>query len=165
MRYSRTTFVLILVGALLWCAGIIGAPLCLSSSDGSAIEGKLLYQIYRPICHQLPERSFFLEGFPFGVCERCSAIYFAFLFGTILYPLFRPLSNRKLPPRWLLLVAAVPMLIDATWIGPLIYNITPGTRAFTGGLFGLILPFFLLPIAIESTAVWSHQLKGFSDAQ
>lgn len=155
----------ILIGALLWCGGIIGAPLLMNGGNSSAIAGKLLYQLYRPICHQIPERSFFLEGFPLGVCERCSAIYFAFLCGTILYPLFRSLRNMHLPRRWLLIVAVIPMLIDATWFGPLLYNVTAGTRVLTGGFFGLVLPFFILPIAIESTTVHAHQQKGFSDAQ
>lgn len=165
MRHSRATYVVILIGALLWCSGIIGAPLFSSGGNSSAIEGKLLYQLYRPICHQLPERSFFLEGFRLGVCERCSAIYFAFLCGTILYPLVRPLRDMHLPPRWLLIVAVIPMLIDATWFGPLLYNVTAGTRVLTGGFFGLVLPFFVLPIAIEATTAYAHQQKGFSDAQ
>ena len=171
MHQRRITYLLILAGATLWCAGILAAPLSTSMGGTLAGVGNLIYQVYQPICHQLPERSYFLSGFPCGVCSRCSAIYLAFLLGTLLYPFVRGLDNPLLPPRWVLIIAVLPMLVDATWIGPSLYEVTLFTRGFTGGCFGIVLPFVLLPIALQAidelfaSSVRSHQQKGFSDAQ
>jgi uncharacterized membrane protein len=44
---------------------------------------------YAPICHQIPERSFSLFGYPLAICERCFAIYLAFMLYTWLYPFLR----------------------------------------------------------------------------
>jgi uncharacterized membrane protein len=168
MNRSRAAYLALLAGTILWCAGILLAPACKAWGDNSA--GAALYQWYHPICHQIPERSFFLEGFPLGVCSRCSAIYFAFLLGTLLYPLLRHLDRPVLPPRWLLLVVGIPMLIDATGLGSLIYEVTSMSRALTGALFGLALPSVLLPAALQAvgelfaTARHPQSEKGLSDA-
>lgn len=86
-------------GALLWVAALIMAPVAL-----------------RPlcafICHQRPERSFFIDGTQLPVCARCLGLYvgaalatpFALLAGT-------PLVARR--ARYVLLVAALPTAL--TW--------------------------------------------------
>jgi uncharacterized membrane protein len=167
MRLSILTYAVILTGVTLWCGGILLAPVCTAEGGDAARFGQALYQFYHPICHQIPERSFFLAGHSLGVCERCASIYFGFLAGTLLFPLFRPLVGTPLPPRWILLIAAVPMLIDATWIGPWLYDVTALTRAVSGAAFGIVLPFVLLPAALQAARELipnAHQQKGFSDA-
>jgi len=134
--------------------------------------GELVYSVFRPICHQIDERSLMLFGEPLAVCARCSGIYFAFLLGTLLYPAVRRIDNPVMPPRWLLLVALLPMLADVIpgMIG--IHDVSILTRVITGGIFGLVLPFVILPAAIEgvcqhpstSTRSTVHQTKGLSDA-
>jgi len=34
-----------------------------------------IFAVGRVICHQLPERSFFLDGDQFPVCARCTGLY------------------------------------------------------------------------------------------
>lgn len=170
MHLRRVTYLLIVAGATLWCAGILAAPLCSSMGGNAAQAGNALYQVYQPICHQIPERSYFLSGFQFGVCSRCSAIYLSFLLGTLLYPLVRNLKTPDLPPRWVMVVAVLPMLVDAAWIGPQFYEVTLVTRSLTGSLFGIILPFVLLPVALQAidelfVSLRSHQQKGLSNAE
>jgi uncharacterized membrane protein len=171
MHHRRITYLLVVAGATLWCAGILAAPLCTTMGGTPARPGNLIYQFYQPICHQLPERSYFLFDFPIGVCSRCTAIYFAFLVGTLLYPLVRRLDNFTLPPRWVMIAAALPMLVDATWIGPLLYEVTLFTRGLTGACCGIVLPFILLPVVLQAIdelvapSVRSHQQKGLSNAQ
>jgi uncharacterized membrane protein len=167
MRLSILTYAVILTGVLFWCGGILLAPVCTAEGGNAATVGQALYQFYHPICHQIPERSFSMAGHPLGVCVRCSSIYFAFLAGTLLFPFLRPLVGGSPSPRWVMLVALVPMLIDATWIGPWLYQVTALTRAISGALFGLVLPFVLLPAALQAAReLFSnvHQQKGFSDA-
>jgi uncharacterized membrane protein len=167
MRLSIVTYVVILLAVAVWCGGIVLAPLCCAESGNAVDVGQALYQFYHPICHQLPERSLFLAGHPLGVCSRCTSIYVAFLVGTLLFPLFRSLKHSSLPARWLLIAVAVPMLIDATWIGSWFYDVTILTRMISGALFGLVLPFFLLPTALQAVReLFSNvdQQKGFSHA-
>jgi uncharacterized membrane protein len=167
MRLSIVTYVVILLAVVVWCGGIVLAPFCCAEGGTAMGVGQVLYQFYHPICHQRPERSLFLAGHPLAVCARCTSIYFAFLVGTLLFPLFRSLRQSLLPPRWLLIVVAVPMLIDAMWIGPWLYHVTILTRMISGALLGLVLPFFLLPSALQAVReLFSNvdQQKGFSHA-
>jgi uncharacterized membrane protein len=167
MRLSVVTYVVIVLAVVVWCGGIVLAPLCCTGGERALGADQALYQFYHPICHQLPERSLVLAGHPLGVCSRCTSIYFAFLLGTLLFPFFRSIRQASLPPRWLLIVAAVPMLVDATWVGSWFYDVTMLTRMISGSLFGLVLPFFLLPTALQAVrelfSNMDHQ-KGFSHA-
>jgi uncharacterized membrane protein len=65
----------LLVGATLWCATIIAAPV---------LGLHFVYDAFSTICHQDPSRSFHLDGSPLPVCIRCASIYFGFLFALIL---------------------------------------------------------------------------------
>jgi uncharacterized membrane protein len=167
MRLPVLTYSVILAGVVVWCAGILLAPLCVAEGGGAAVVGRALYAFYHPICHQISDRSFFIAGHPAGVCVRCSSIYFAFLAGVLLFPFLRRFAVFRMPARWILVLAALPMLVDATWIGSLLYPVTHLTRAASGAVFGLVVPFVLLPAALEaSRELFSriHQRKGFSDA-
>ncbi len=167
VRLTILTYAVILFAVAIWCGGIILAPLCSGADGGAALAGRALYQFYHPICHQLPDRTIFLGGHPMATCVRCSSIYFAFLAGTLLFPLFGSLAKPSLPPRWVLLIAAAPMLVDATWIGPWFYHVTLLTRALSGAVFGCVLPFVILPAALEASRelfLNVHHLKGLSDA-
>lgn len=44
------------------------------------------HQMFSDLCHQSPERSFWLNGQPMAVCSRCIGIYAGFAFGWILLP-------------------------------------------------------------------------------
>ncbi|MBQ7399765.1 MAG: DUF2085 domain-containing protein [Clostridia bacterium] len=36
-------------------------------------------------CHQLPERSFFIKGYQFPVCARCTGVFIGYVLGIILH--------------------------------------------------------------------------------
>jgi len=76
-------YFLTLCGIIIWLGVIFLAPYLKSQSSGLQA---FCYGIFSPICHQNPSRSFFLFGYPLGVCARCFGIYFGFLGGTGLYP-------------------------------------------------------------------------------
>ncbi len=172
MRYSRTTYLGILLGTVAWCSAIVLAPLFAAEGGMFALPAEFVYRMFHPICHQLRERSFTLLDQPFAACVRCSTIYFAFLAGTLLYPIFRKMDRPVMPSRLFLLAAALPMLVDAFPLDTGLYEVTHFTRMVTGGLFGLVLPFFILPAAIEavhqifgtSRTVSIHHQKGLTDA-
>jgi uncharacterized membrane protein len=172
MRYHRTTYLVILCGTIGWCSAIVLAPVFAAEGGVFALPAEFVYRMFHPICHQLRERSFTLLDHPFAACVRCSTIYFAFLAGTLLYPIFRKMERPVMPPRLFLLAALLPMLVDAFPVGTGLYEITHFTRMVTGGIFGLVLPFFILPAAIEAVqqifgtprTVSIHQQKGLTDA-
>lgn len=95
---SRSKFVAA-VGA--WCLLIVLIPLLV---DRAPVIG-FLYLVFSPICHQLPERSFFLFGHQLPVCARCTGIYFGAFLGSFF--------ARKESPHPLFLVAAlIPLALD-----------------------------------------------------
>lgn len=149
---NRIYLVLILLVAA-WCGGIFLAPALSGSVPGVS---SVLYACYEPICHQIDGRSFHLEGGKLAVCARCTSIYLGFFLALIAYPLFRKLDDRQVPSRMWILLAIIPMVIDVVlnFLGA--HTSTLFTRAVSGGLFGLILPFFIVPVLIEAVS----QLRG-----
>ena len=123
----------------------------------------LIYAVYRPLCHQLPERSFFLFGqqptyvyhelshllggvvplryvgseaigYKVAVCQRCVAIYGTILLAGMLFGVLRR-TLMPLPIKGFVLLIA-PMAIDG--MGQLVglWTSTWLTRLLTGALFG-----------------------------
>jgi len=146
----RLTYLVIVLGTLLWCAPILLAPVLAAAGGIPARAASFMYKFFQPLCHQIDSRSFHLFGEPFAVCIRCSAIYLAFLAGTLLYPLIRSVDRAVVPDRWLLLVAALPMFLDvfANTLG--LYESTTFIRTLTGAVLGGILPFYIVPAAIQA---------------
>jgi uncharacterized membrane protein len=137
------------------------APVLMAS--GRAWLGRILYTMYSPLCHQLPERSFFLFGpqlaytlqelehvlgpnvplryigdpligYKMAVCQRDIATYAAmWLAGLAYIPLRRRL--RPLPLR-IFAILCLPIAVDG--FGQLLglWDSTPWRRVVTGALFG-----------------------------
>jgi len=72
--YAAAAPALLLAGALLWCAGIVLAPL---------LNLRPVYEFFALICHQDPNRSFTIAGTPLPVCIRCTSIYFGFFLSLL----------------------------------------------------------------------------------
>ncbi len=102
-----------------------------------------IYAIGSVICHQLPDRSFFLDGRQLPVCARCTGLYLGAAAGALAWVLFkaargwRPLT---VPPRRavaLVTIAAAPTVVSFTsgvlgiWDGS---NVTRATLAVPLGL-------------------------------
>jgi uncharacterized membrane protein len=93
----------LLYGGLPWLSPLARAA-------GYERLGQLLFLIYTPLCHQRPERSFFLLGYQVAFCHREAAMYTS-LFGLGL--LFGLLRKRIQPaPLWVAGVLLLPMLLD-----------------------------------------------------
>ena len=41
-------------------------------------------------CHQIPERSFFINGFQFPVCSRCTGVFFGWIAAICLIFFYKP---------------------------------------------------------------------------
>lgn len=137
----------IAAGCLLVLAAIVGAPVALSS--GHPLAGLSLYQAFSLVCHQIPERSFFIAGHQFAVCARCTGLYAGFSLVAIFYPLFRSLKQTSAPARKWLFIAALPLGIDfgLNFLG--IWNNTHSSRFVTGALLGAVAVIYVMPGLLE----------------
>ena len=126
---------------------IVVAPLAAANGHTETANG--IYRAFAPFCHQLPERSYFIDGHKFAVCSRCTGIYFGFAFTLLLYPLVRSLRNAAFPARRWLLLGTLPLLIDfsLTFFG--IWENTHTSRLLTGLLLGGTSVFYVMPGIID----------------
>lgn len=134
-------------GAVVWLSAIFLAPWL--AGRGDAGPARFIYAVFAPLCHQIPERCFVLNGHPLAVCGRCLGIYAGFAAGLIVYPLVRGFSRIALPPARLFLLLTLPMALDAAggtfgaWKTPI------GLRFATGFVWGTILPFYFVTGVVD----------------
>jgi uncharacterized membrane protein len=142
-RRPLVMWFIVAAGSLALTSLIIGAPLALKA--GHPFWGLTIYRAFSYVCHQIPERSFFIAEHPFAVCSRCTGLYAGFTLAVIAYPLLRSLKLIEAPPRKWLFLAAAPLAIDFT-VGFLgIWNNTHSSRFATGALLGAVSVFYVMP--------------------
>lgn len=146
------------------------APLLMHT--GHVGMARLLYLLFRPLCHQLPERSYFLFGrsatygladlaahlgglassrftgdavlgFKVAVCERCVAIYGSMLVTGLAFTCLRR-RLRPLPFRGFALLV-LPVALDGTGQLFHLWSSTWLSRSVTGVLFGLACTWLAYP--------------------
>jgi uncharacterized membrane protein len=155
MTLTHRIYLVVVLFVAAWCGGFFLAPVL----SGSMPEvSSVLYACYEPICHQIDGRSFHLEGEKLAVCARCASIYVAFLLALIAYPLFRRLDGHYMTSRFWIVLAIGPMVVDVTLNFFGLHGSTLLTRAVSGGLFGLIVPWYIVPVLIEAVSQLRSQL-------
>lgn len=116
---------------------------------GHETAGCSLYLIYGRLCHQRPERSFFLGGYKMAICQRDVAIFGAFL----LFCLFFFCCRRRIAPiswqLWLL-AGILPMGLDGGTQMLGLRESTPLLRVLTGVSFAIFSSLYLFPRLEES---------------
>ncbi len=162
MKNPFITYSIFLAAVFLWCGMILLAPL--ASYSGFAREANFLYTFFSRVCHQFDSHSLHLCGEKLGVCARCSAMYFGFFLGIVVYPLFRPLSDASLPHRRWFVIAAIPMCFDVFLATFGIHPATLLTRLFTGGVFGFIIAFTIIPgLIMAVSSLSSSSARHYAD--
>jgi uncharacterized membrane protein len=145
-KVSRGQFLVWGVGVaivLVMMSMIVGAPIALS--HGYPVVAVAIYKGFSPLCHQISERSFHVEGHAFAVCARCTGIYAGFAAGVIFYPLMRSLKRTDTPDRKWLLLAAVPIFVDWSLTFTGIWDNTHLSRFLTGALLGTVCALYVVP--------------------
>jgi hypothetical protein len=156
-----------LAASITWAALLVLAPWVAAEAHATPIESGFLlaaYALGSGICHQRPERSFFLWAHQMPVCARCAGIYAGAALAAIIATWMAPLKGRpttdgegrpttdavgrrfSAATRWrvLLSVAALPAAIS------LVYEWTTGrmpshwTRAATGLPLGAAVAWLVL---------------------
>lgn len=101
-------------------------------------------------CHQLPQRTLFFEGVPLPFCARDTGIYTG-CFISFVVLLMKKRLNADRPPKFaetvVLCILMLPTLADGITSYAGLRPTTNAIRLLTGLLFGMCLPFVLVPAA------------------
>ncbi|HEY6951775.1 MAG TPA: DUF2085 domain-containing protein [Bacteroidota bacterium] len=159
MNLSRRIYAVLLISTGLWCLAIVLTPILrVVGGEAGATMANACYRGFSRICHQLDERSLHLLGAKFGVCIRCTAIYFSFFFGVIVYPFVRSLRTKETPDMRWLFAAIAPMVLDALFNDLGIFRSGELSRVITGSVGGFVLAFFIVPLFIDAiTQILIHR--------
>jgi uncharacterized membrane protein len=161
--FVRHWLAVLIVMTAIFILPIVGYPVMMATGNPTlqSIAGIIL-TAYHATCHQLPERSLFMEGYEMAVCSRCFAIYAAFLMGCVAFAFIR--TKLKIWSLVWFVVLCVPMAIDGfaqlfgvalpRAIGPgwqIIWMVesTNELRVITGAIFGLASALYVLPYLQE----------------
>jgi len=96
-----------------------------------------IWNLLGNICHQKPERSFYILGWQMGLCVRCISIYSAIFVSALSYPVIRKVFKRL--PIWLLVLSPLPILV-----GVFLKFDSSAIRIVTGSIAGIIIPYFII---------------------
>jgi len=138
-------YLLFLFINIIWLAFIIAGP-CFAANMQNNFLTEIYYGLFSLICHQIPERSFFLNGYQLPVCARCIGIYFGIFAGSILYPIFKKLNNEKLPDWRILIPFLSVLIIDGLMQTLHLYKTSNEARFLVGYVSVLPLAFYILPL-------------------
>ncbi|MDQ5835666.1 MAG: DUF2085 domain-containing protein [Acidobacteriota bacterium] len=156
-RAACWAWVAVLAGAAALLGMIVGAPL--ARARGSLLLSQVFYEFFRPACHQMPERSFYVAGYPLAVCARCTGLYVGALAGVALYPLLRRLTRTDTPPRVWLILAAVPTTVDFALGFFRVWENTHWSRFSTALLLGAVSAFYIVPGLVDLCGMGLRRLS------
>ena len=109
----------------------IGVPIAFAM--GWVWVGDMLHDFLDRFCHQMPSRTLWLWGYPFGLCVRCLAIYTTFSVVG-----FRLVLRKSKPMRSPIAVSLVfPMFVDISLQLTGVWSGHNWIRGITGVLFGI----------------------------
>lgn len=140
---TRDIYLWALLCAAAWLAGILSPPF-LARLDSPALV-TFVRELYEPTCHQITSRTIILFGTPLAVCARCAGIYSGALAGLVALGLARKSGERETPPRWVLLAAAAPAVIDFSLGTAGLVTTSNLLRFATGAIVGIAGAFFVYP--------------------
>jgi len=128
------------LAAAAWVVILVLAP-SLPASAGAAI-----YALGSVVCHQIPERSFYLSGFQLPVCARCFAIYTGASIGAAAFVSAGRVRSMAAWPsgssrtmRAAALLAALPTIVTVAAEMAGVWRPSNLTRAIAGAPLGVLL--------------------------
>ena len=92
-------------------------------------------------CHQMPERSFFINKYQLPICARCTGIIIGEIISTIMFFIFSM-------PIYIYILFTFPMIIDGLIQLKTTYESTNIKRFITGFLFGYGMVSFIFSLLI-----------------
>jgi uncharacterized membrane protein len=134
---------------LAWVAVIVAAPVL--KSGGAEAVSSPVYHFFSFICHQIPERSLHVDGYPLAVCSRCFGVYVGLLLGFAAYPLWRRVDEIEAMPRFWLFLSMIPIGVDWALTVFGIWENTHLSRFLTGAILGFACGCYIVPALVEIT--------------
>jgi uncharacterized membrane protein len=134
-----------LAAVVVWAALLFVAPPL--THAGTALANSLALTVYASasaICHQRPERSFYLLGVQMPVCARCTGIYVGAAVAAMALAIASIRRQTRLPSWAIALVSTVPSLAT------LVYEWTTGDmpsnwiRAVSGAPMGAVVSWLVI---------------------
>lgn len=151
-QINKKIILSLIFGLLIWITGIILTPLL--ASDGSSLGQKFsefMYFFYQPVCHQISDRSFGLDGYTLAVCVRCFSFYLGGLL-IISFYLFKDRINMWKMTSYILFI--LPAFSDFFLEKMDFYSNISELRLLTGLLLGIAM--FHLFLASLSIKIVKH---------
>jgi uncharacterized membrane protein len=146
-RRPLIMWLLVVVGSFFLVGLLVAAPV--GKANGVQWLSFAVYQAFSHVCHQIPERSFYIAGYPLAVCARCTGLYVGFAVAVAFYPLTTSLKRTHTPERKWLFIAAAPLGIDFALGFFGIWENSHLSRLLTGLLLGAVSVFFILPGLVQ----------------
>ncbi len=118
---------------------------------------------FSSLCHQLPERSFYINGVQMAVCTRCFGIYSGMFAGSIIFPLLVILRKRSLKGGRILLILSL-LIIGIDFVGNLsgLWINTNISRFYTGIFLGVSVTYYLSDEVFYSLKKIKTKMEGFA---
>ena len=128
----------------MWCVAILFAPYLKSINDPINI---FIYFAFSKICHQLPERSFYFCNEKLAVCQRCTAIYFSFFAGILLYPIIKKINEKWLHSFFYISIIIIVIDFLFGYINMLQNKVT---ILISGTLFGILSSYLIVNVLLAT---------------
>jgi uncharacterized membrane protein len=140
-----------------WVLLILMAPV--AKANGFTGVSSPLYSFFSLMCHQMPDRSFHIDGEKFGVCSRCFGIYFGLFFGFVIYPLWRRIDETEPISRIWLFLSLIPIGVDWSLTIFGIWENTFTSRFITGLILGVACATFIVPATVEISRNFTYRSR------
>jgi uncharacterized membrane protein len=154
-------------GAVLVLASLVVGVVVLAPvlrAHGEIALSQVIYAVFHFACHQMPERSFQIEGFPLAICARCTGLYVGGLLGVLAYPFVRALTHTDAPDRMWLILSVVPTTVDFALGFFGIWENTHWSRFLTALLAGAATSFYVVPGMVGVSLARFRRPEGQSPA-
>jgi uncharacterized membrane protein len=147
---------------IFWVLLILTPPI--AKANGFSSLSTPLYHFFGYLCHQIPGRSFFIEGEQFGVCSRCFGVYLGLVVGFLVYPLWRSVGELEPLPKFWLFLSLVPISIDWSLTIFHIWENTHLSRFLTGLILGIACATYIVPAIVEIARNIAYRRRTFVDS-
>jgi uncharacterized membrane protein len=155
---GRFPEVWVLFGPAVYLLLVLTPPFLSMAGFTGAAHG--VFVCFRYFCHQRPERTIFIGGFPMAVCARCFALGAGIVSGAaIAGPICRRFPSIKVPVI-LVVLAALPMALDGFTQLFGFRESTNTLRVLTGLLLGGMTSFWAVPIVHEAFREGTAEIDG-----
>lgn len=147
---NRGWGLVLVLAVVTWAASLSLAPYL---GRLSRVTGGLLYAVGSVICHQRPERSFYVAGAQLPVCARCEGVYLGAAVGVLIWTLVAWRRQQEWPRARALTLLAIAALPTALTVATAIAGVGDPPNAWR---FGLAIPLGLAGGLVVGAVVSEH---------